>query len=49
MSHFCPKTMMKISLLCILVNGTEKVWIFFCQTVTGEGHEIAEVNGLIIA
>ena len=40
--------MMKISLLCILVNGTLRSLDFFCQMVTGEGHEIAGVNGLII-
>ena len=48
MSHFCPKAIMKLSLLCILVNSTFGSLAFFCQMVTGQGHEIAGANGLII-
>lgn len=48
MSHFCPKAIMKLSLLCILVNSTFGSLAFFCQMVTGEGHEIAGANGSII-
>ena len=40
---------MKLCFLCILVNSTLGSLDFFCQMVTGEGHEIAGANGLIIA